>query len=77
MKMLRVSLVVRCLQTFDHWLSRVLDIEQIESRRPMNPETDAVYILSPLPHIVDCLMADLERRRYKRSFLVWISSKIP
>ena len=39
----------------------------------MNPETDALYILSPLPHIVDCLMADFERRRYRRAYLVWTS----
>ena len=37
---------------------------------------DAVYILSPLPHIVDCLMADFERRRYRRCFLIWTSSVI-
>lgn len=37
----------------------------------MNPEMDAIYILSPEPHIVDCLMADFERRRYKRAYLVW------
>ncbi|KAL8649280.1 MAG: hypothetical protein Q9226_005643 [Calogaya cf. arnoldii] len=49
----------------------VTNIEQIEERRPMNKEMDAVYLLSPLPHILDCLMADLERRRYRRTFLVW------
>jgi hypothetical protein len=39
----------------------------------MNPDMDAVYILSPQPHIVDCLMADFERRRYKQAYLVWIA----
>ena len=39
----------------------------------MNKELDAIYILSPLPHIVDCLVADLERRRYRRAFLIWTS----
>lgn len=38
----------------------------------MNPTMDAIYLLSPQPHIVDCLMADFERRRYRRSFLVWL-----
>ncbi|CAO1601596.1 syntaxin binding protein 1 [Xanthoria calcicola] len=51
----------------------VSNIEQIEERRPTNKEMDAVYLLSPLPHIMDCLMADLERRRYRRTFLVWTS----
>ncbi|KAI4252651.1 MAG: hypothetical protein L6R42_007883 [Xanthoria sp. 1 TBL-2021] len=51
----------------------VTNIEQIEERRPMNKEMDAVYLLSPLPHILDCLMADLERRRYRRTFLIWTS----
>lgn len=57
------------------WLSRLPDIEQIEQRRPANPDTDAVYILSPLPHIVDCVVADLQRRRYRRAYLIWISSE--
>lgn len=37
----------------------------------MNPDMDAIYLLSPQPHIVDCLLADFERRRYRKSFLVW------
>ena len=52
----------------------ITNIEQIELRRPMNQELDAVYILSPQPHIVECIMADFERRRYRRSFLLWTSS---
>ncbi|KAL8678970.1 MAG: hypothetical protein Q9186_004739 [Xanthomendoza sp. 1 TL-2023] len=51
----------------------VTNIEQIEERRPLNKEMDAVYLLSPVPHILDCLMADLERRRYRRVFLIWTS----
>lgn len=52
----------------------VTNVEQIEHRRTPNPEMDALYILSPLPHIVDCLMADFERKRYRMSHLVWTSS---
>ncbi|KAL2058289.1 hypothetical protein ABVK25_001015 [Lepraria finkii] len=51
----------------------ITNIEQIEDRRPMNKEMDAVYLLSPMPHIVDCLMADFERRRYRRSYIIWTS----
>ena len=32
---------------------------------------DAIYFLSPEPHIVDCLLADFERRRYRSGFLLW------
>lgn len=32
---------------------------------------DAIYLLSPEPHIVDCLLADFDQRRYRRAFLVW------
>jgi syntaxin-binding protein 1 len=32
---------------------------------------DAIYILSPQPHILDCLLADFERRRYRRGFIIW------
>jgi syntaxin-binding protein 1 len=49
----------------------MVDIERIEERRAMNPDMDAIYLVSPEPHIVDCLMADFERRRYRKSFLVW------
>ncbi|KAI2466815.1 Sec1-like protein [Annulohypoxylon bovei var. microspora] len=49
----------------------IANIESIEDRREMNPTMDAIYILSPQSHIVDCLMADIERRRYQRCFLVW------
>ncbi len=41
----------------------------------MNKDMDAVYLLTPQPHIVDCLMADFERRRYRRTYLVWTSCK--
>jgi syntaxin-binding protein 1 len=34
---------------------------------------DAVYILTPEPHIVDCLLADFDRRRYRTAYLVWTS----
>lgn len=43
----------------------------------MNQEMDAIYFLSPQPHIVDCLMADFERRRYRKSFIIWTSREIP
>jgi syntaxin-binding protein 1 len=49
----------------------IANIERIEERREMNPDMDAVYFLSPLPHIVDCLLADFERRRYRRGFILW------
>ena len=42
----------------------------------MNKDMDAVYILSPMPHIVDCLMADLDRRRYRRAYLIWTSRQL-
>ncbi|KAL4913936.1 Sec1-like protein [Aspergillus aurantiobrunneus] len=36
---------------------------------------DALYILSALPHIVDCVLADFERKRYRKSYLVWTSCR--
>lgn len=50
---------------------RVTNIEQIEHKRPKVADTDALYILSPLPHIVDCLLADLAARRYAAYFIMW------
>ena len=49
------------------------DVEQIEDRRPANQNMDALYILSPQPHIVDCLMADFEAKRYRKAWLVFTS----
>jgi len=43
----------------------------------MNPTMDAIYILAPLPHVVECLLADFERRRYRKAFLVWIGVPSP
>ena len=73
-KILRVRNEERILE-YKLGLTTEVDIEQIEDRRPMNLEMDVIYILSPLPHIVDCLVADLERHRYRRSYIIWTSSK--
>ncbi|KAL1977386.1 hypothetical protein VTN31DRAFT_245 [Thermomyces dupontii] len=65
------KILVNSVKEDDVISHNVTNIEQIEHRRPPNPDMDALYFLSPQPHIVDCLMADLERRRYRRAFLVW------
>ncbi|RSL71810.1 hypothetical protein CEP54_001116 [Fusarium duplospermum] len=51
--------------------NNIATIELIESKREPNPEMDAIYILSPEPFAVDCLLADYEMRRYRSSYLVW------
>ncbi|KAJ5894228.1 hypothetical protein N7495_005919 [Penicillium taxi] len=51
----------------------ISNVEQIDHRRPFNPDMDALYILSPEAHVVDCLMADFEVKRYRKAFLVWTS----
>lgn len=69
----RISRVRKQWRSARRILISAQDIERIEDKRDMNPEMDAIYLLSPQPHIVDCLMADFERRRYRKSFLVWIA----
>lgn len=32
---------------------------------------DAIYILSPRPHIVECLILDLAKGRYRNSTVLW------
>ncbi|KAL2370730.1 hypothetical protein RJ035_001144 [Blastomyces gilchristii] len=71
------KLIDNAVKEDDILKENVTNVEQIEDRRPMNKDLDALYILSPLPHIVDCVMADFERRRYRKSFLVWISNLDP
>ncbi|KAK7956973.1 Protein transport protein sec1 [Apiospora aurea] len=53
----------------------IANIERIEERRERNPTMDAIYILTPEQYIVDCLIADLEARRYQKSFLVWTAAE--
>lgn len=45
----------------------------IEEKRPANPDTDVVYLLSTQPHIIECFLADLKQGRYRRSHLLWIT----
>jgi syntaxin-binding protein 1 len=51
----------------------IISIEAIEDRRQGSSDTDAIYLLSPLPHIVEALKADLGRKRYRRAYLIWTS----
>ncbi|KAI9821669.1 MAG: vacuolar sorting protein VPS33/slp1 [Pycnora praestabilis] len=67
------KLVDNVMKEDDILNENVTNIEQIEHKRPMNKDMDAIYLLSPQPHLVDCLMADFERRRYRKSYLVWTS----
>ena len=53
--------------------ANITNIEQLEERRQTQPDTDAIYLLSPIPHIVEALKADLNRKRYRRAFLIWTS----
>lgn len=43
----------------------------------MNPDTDAVYILSPQPYLIDFLLADFEVGRYRKSYLIWTALLAP
>lgn len=51
----------------------ITNIDFIEDRRQSLSDTDAIYLLSPLPHVVECLKADLNRKRYRRAHLIWTS----
>jgi len=57
-------------------LTGTADIEQIEQRRVNNREMEALYILTPESHIVDCVLADLERKKYKQASLLWTGCEI-
>jgi syntaxin-binding protein 1 len=51
------------------------DIERLEERRTTQRDMDAIYILTPKPHIVDCIMAEFEQRRYRGFFLIWTTRR--
>ena len=50
------------------------DVEILEHKR-QKQDMEAIYILAPLPYIVDCIMADFEKRRYRGVRLLWTSSR--
>lgn len=53
------------------------NIELLDDKRPPNPDTDAVYLLSADPYVVDCLLADLSQHRYRRAHLLWTAHLDP
>ncbi|KAL2023420.1 hypothetical protein VTK56DRAFT_2777 [Thermocarpiscus australiensis] len=64
--------IVHCSVSEDDILNHhIANIERIEARREPNPDMNAMYILSPQPHIVDCLLSDFDRRRYRGGFVIW------
>ncbi|KAG4030779.1 hypothetical protein MFRU_011g02320 [Monilinia fructicola] len=67
------KIVFSVLKEDDILNENIANVETLESRREMNPGMDAIYLLSPEPHVVDCLLADFERHRYRKSFLVWVA----
>ncbi|KAH7088943.1 Sec1-like protein [Paraphoma chrysanthemicola] len=49
----------------------ITNVERLEERRTTQRDMDAVYIITPKAHIVDCMMAEFEQRRYRGFFLIW------
>ena len=49
----------------------IASIEMLEQRRDMSPDTDAIYIIHPQDHVADCVVNDIQRRRYRDMILVW------
>ncbi|KAG8424500.1 syntaxin binding protein 1 [Metarhizium acridum] len=67
------KLIYNSVKEDDILSSSVATIERIEERREPNPDMEAIYFLTPEPHIVDCLLADFDRRQYGRAYLIWTS----
>ncbi|KAM3080498.1 syntaxin binding protein 1 [Clarireedia jacksonii] len=67
------KIIFSVLKEDDILNENIANVETLESRREMNQGMDAIYLLSPLPHVVDCLLADFERHRYRKSYLVWVA----
>ncbi|KKF94429.1 Protein transport protein sec1 [Ceratocystis platani] len=55
----------------------IMNIEVLEDRREPNPDMDAIYFLSNTSFTVDCLLADLEHRRYRSAYLLWTGRLLP
>ncbi|PHH50661.1 Protein transport protein sec1 [Ceratocystis fimbriata CBS 114723] len=55
----------------------IMNIEVLEDRREPNPDMDAIYFLSNTSFTVDCLLADLEHRKYRSAYLLWTGRLLP
>ncbi|KAL5612558.1 hypothetical protein BROUX41_004344 [Berkeleyomyces rouxiae] len=55
----------------------IMNIEILEDRREPNPDMDAIYFLSNTSFAVDCLLADMEHRRYRSAYLLWTGRLLP
>ncbi|KAL9059623.1 MAG: hypothetical protein Q9162_001128 [Coniocarpon cinnabarinum] len=64
-------LITNVLKEDDVLSEKIANIEHIEQRRQPNRDMDAIYFLSPEAHIVDCIMADFEHKRYRGVILLW------
>lgn len=65
------QLILNVVKEDDILSEKIANIEHIERKRERDANMDAIYFLSPEPHIVDCIMADFEQRRYRRSIILW------
>ncbi|CAN8103029.1 unnamed protein product [Discula destructiva] len=65
------KIIDNCIKEDDILNNNIANIERLEDKRDRNPGMDAIYILTPKSHIVDTLIADLEKQRYKRAHLLW------
>ncbi|KAF2754443.1 Sec1-like protein [Pseudovirgaria hyperparasitica] len=71
------KLVYNAVREDDILNLQITNIELIDEKRPMNKDMDAIYILTPESWIVDCMMADFERHRYRSAHLIWTSLPPP
>ena len=65
------KLILNVVKEDDILSEKIAEIKHIEQKRSAEREMDAIYFLTPEPHIVDCIMADFEQRRYRRAILLW------
>ena len=70
------KLMLNVLREDDILSEKIANIEHIEQRRPTNLDMDAIYFLTPESHIVDCLMADFEHKRYRGTILLWTGCRL-
>ncbi|KAK9481392.1 Sec1-like protein [Lipomyces japonicus] len=68
------QLIDNVLPTIDILKHNVSAVERIEERRQTRSSFEAVYILSPRPHILDCVIADFSRNppRYGAAYLYFV-----
>ncbi|KAF3935530.1 hypothetical protein ABW19_dt0201704 [Dactylella cylindrospora] len=71
-----LTLIDKVLKRDDILHQNIAGVEEIQQKRTPKSDMEAVYLLTPKPYVLDCLVSEFKRPkpRYMGGHLVWTSS---